>query len=155
MSAHKPHQSQSNTHEHGPYATDHAGHADHLVDGAVNVPAKKPEAHSADHDLGPVKTSAGSTVRPLHDRVIIERMKDATTSKGGIIIPDTAKEKPMEGKVIAVGNGKVFPDGSVRKIGVSVGDHVLFGKYGGTEVKVDGADRLVVREEDIFAVLLP
>src|ERR1019366_8161946 len=94
-----------------------------------------------------------ANIRPLHDRVIVKRVKEEEKSKGGIIIPDTAKEKPIEGEVLAVGNGKVLEDGTVRKLDVKVGDRVLFGKYGGTEVKVDGEDRLILREDDILGVL--
>jgi chaperonin GroES len=94
-----------------------------------------------------------STIRPLQDRVIIRRVKEEEKSKGGIIIPDTAKEKPTEGEVMAVGNGKVLEDGTVRKLDVKVGDRVLFGKYDGTEVKLDGDERLIVREENILGVL--
>ena len=92
-------------------------------------------------------------IRPLSDRVIVQRVKEEEKTKGGIIIPDTAKEKPVEGKVIAVGNGKVLEDGTVKKLDVKVGDRVLFGKYSGTEVKLDGEERLIVREDDILAVL--
>jgi chaperonin GroES len=94
-----------------------------------------------------------SKIRPLQDRVIIRRVKEEEKSKGGIIIPDTAKEKPAEGEVMAVGNGKVQEDGTVRKLDVKVGDRVLFGKYDGTEVKIDGEERLIVREENILGVL--
>jgi chaperonin GroES len=94
-----------------------------------------------------------SKIRPLQDRVIIKRVKEEEKSKGGIIIPDTAKEKPIEGEVIAVGNGKVQEDGTVRKLDVKVGDRVLFGKYSGTEVKIDGEERLIIREDDILGVL--
>jgi chaperonin GroES len=94
-----------------------------------------------------------SKIRPLQDRVIVRRVKEEEKSRGGIIIPDSAKEKPMEGEVLAVGNGKVQEDGTVRKLDVKVGDRVLFGKYNGTEVKVDGDDRLIIREEDILGVL--
>jgi chaperonin GroES len=94
-----------------------------------------------------------STIRPLQDRVIIKRVKEEEKSKGGIIIPDSAKEKPIEGEVLAVGNGKVQEDGTVRKLDVKVGDRVLFGKYSGTEVKIDGEDRLILREDDILGVL--
>ncbi len=94
-----------------------------------------------------------SSIRPLHDRVIVKRVKEEEKTKGGIIIPDTAKEKPIEGEVIAVGNGKILEDGSVRKLDVKVGDRILFGKYSGTEVKVDGEDRLILREDDILGVL--
>ncbi|MCL2726488.1 MAG: co-chaperone GroES [Polyangiaceae bacterium] len=92
-------------------------------------------------------------IRPLQDRVILKRVKEEEKTKGGIIIPDTAKEKPIEGEVVAVGNGKVLEDGSVKKLEVKVGDRVLFGKYSGTEVKIDGDERLIVREDDILAVL--
>jgi chaperonin GroES len=92
-------------------------------------------------------------IRPLQDRVILKRLKEEEKTKGGIIIPDTAKEKPIEGEVVAVGNGKVLEDGTVKKLDVKVGDRVLFGKYSGTEVKLDGEERLIVREDDILAVL--
>ena len=92
-------------------------------------------------------------IRPLHDRVIVQRVKEDTTTKGGIIIPDTAKEKPIEGKVIAVGNGKILEDGSVRKLEVKKGDRVLFGKYAGTDVKIDGEEHLILREDDILGVV--
>ena len=94
-----------------------------------------------------------ANIRPLHDRVIVKRVKEEEKSKGGIIIPDTAKEKPIEGEILAVGSGKIADDGSVRKLDVKVGDRVLFGKYSGTEVKVDGEDRLILREDDILGVL--
>ena len=92
-------------------------------------------------------------IRPLQDRLIVKRVKEEEKTKGGIIIPDSAKEKPVEGEVIAVGNGKVLEDGTVRKLDIKAGDRVLFGKYAGTEVKLDGEERLIVREEDILAVL--
>ena len=92
-------------------------------------------------------------IRPLHDRVIIKRQEEERTSPGGIVIPDSATEKPIRGKVVAVGNGKILEDGSVRKLDLKKGDNVLFGKYSGTEVKVDGEDLLVMREEDIMAVI--
>ena len=92
-------------------------------------------------------------IRPLHDRIIVKRLEEERTSAGGIIIPDTATEKPIQGKVIAVGNGKILEDGSVRKLDVKIGDKILFGKYGGTEVKVDGEEYLVMREEDVMAVI--
>src|SRR5260221_12012439 len=91
--------------------------------------------------------------RPLHDRLLIKRIEAEEKSKGGIIIPDTAKEKPIEGKVIAVGNGKVLEDGTVRKLDVKAGDTVLFGKYSGTEVKIDGEEHLILREDDILGVI--
>jgi chaperonin GroES len=92
-------------------------------------------------------------IRPLHDRVIVKREEDERKSPGGIVIPDTAAEKPIKGRVIAVGNGKILEGGDVRPLDVKVGDKVLFGKYSGTEVKVDGDDVLVMREEDIMAVI--
>jgi chaperonin GroES len=92
-------------------------------------------------------------IRPLHDRVIIRRMEEETKTAAGIVIPDTATEKPIRGEVMAVGNGKVLDDGSVRALDVKVGDKVLFGKYSGTEVKVGGEELLVMREEDIMGVL--
>jgi chaperonin GroES len=94
-----------------------------------------------------------SKIRPLSDRVILKRVKAEGVSKGGILIPDNAKEKPVEGEVVAVGSGKVLEDGTTRKLTVKVGDFVLFGKYSGTEVQVDGIDCLVVREDDILGVL--
>jgi len=93
------------------------------------------------------------SIRPLHDRVIVRRMEEERTSPGGIVIPDTATEKPIEGEVTAVGNGKILEGGEVRALDVKVGDKVLFGKYSGTEVKVGGEDLLVLREEDIMAVV--
>ena len=92
-------------------------------------------------------------IRPLQDRVIVKRTKEDEVTKGGIIIPDTAKEKPIEGKVIAAGNGKVLEDGKVRPLDVKAGDTVLFSKYAGTEIKVEGEDLLIMREEDILGVV--
>ena len=92
-------------------------------------------------------------IRPLHDRIIVKRVEEEERTKGGIIIPDTAKEKPIEGKVIAVGNGKVQEDGKVRPLDVKAGDRVLFSKYAGTEVKIDGEETLIMREDDILGVL--
>ena len=92
-------------------------------------------------------------VRPLHDRVIVKRMEEERTSPGGIVIPDSAAEKPIQGEVVAVGNGKPLDNGSVRALVVKAGDKVLFGKYSGTEVKVGGEDLLVLREEDIMGVV--
>jgi chaperonin GroES len=92
-------------------------------------------------------------IRPLHDRVILKRMEEETTSAGGIVIPDSAAEKPMRGKVVAIGKGKRLESGDVVALDVKVGDTVLFGKYSGTEVKVDGEDLLVMREEDIMGVI--
>ncbi len=92
-------------------------------------------------------------LRPLHDRVIVKRMEEETTSPGGIVIPDSATEKPSRGEVIAVGNGKILESGDVRPLDVKAGDKVLFGKYSGTEVKVDGEEYLVMSEGDVMAVL--
>jgi chaperonin GroES len=92
-------------------------------------------------------------IRPLHDRVIVKRLEEERTSPGGIVIPDSAAEKPVRGKVMAVGKGKILEDGKVRVLDVKVGDHILFGKYSGTEVKVDGEELLVMREEDVVAVI--
>ena len=91
-------------------------------------------------------------LRPLHDRVIVQRMEEETTSPGGIVIPDSATEKPSRGKIVAVGNGKTLDSGEVRALDVKKGDTILFGKYSGTEVKVDGDEYLVMREDDIMAV---
>ena len=93
------------------------------------------------------------SIRPLHDRVLVRRMEDETTSAGGIIIPDNAKEKPSRGEVLAVGNGKHLDNGDVRPLDVKVGDKVLFGKYSGSEVKVDGEELLVMREDDIVGII--
>jgi chaperonin GroES len=92
-------------------------------------------------------------IRPLQDRVIVKRVKEEEKTKGGLFIPDTAKEKPIEALVVAVGNGKVLEDGTVRKLDIKEGDRVLFGKYSGTEVKLDGDDVLILREDDILGVL--
>ncbi len=92
-------------------------------------------------------------IRPLHDRVVIRRVEDERRSPGGIVIPDTAAEKPMQGEVLAVGNGKIQDDGSVRPLDVKVGDKVLFGKYAGTEFRQDGEEVLMMREDDIMAVI--
>ena len=91
-------------------------------------------------------------IRPLHDRVIVKRLEEERTSPGGIVIPDSAAEKPVQGKIMAVGKGKILEDGSVRPLDVKVGDKILFGKYGGTEVKIDGDELVGMREEDIMAV---
>jgi chaperonin GroES len=92
-------------------------------------------------------------IRPLHDRVIVRRLEEELKTLGGIVIPETAAEKPSRGEIIAVGNGKVLENGTVRPLDVKVGDKVLFGKYSGTEVKLDGVEFVVMREEDIMAVL--
>jgi len=92
-------------------------------------------------------------IRPLHDRVIIKRMEEERVSAGGIVIPDSATEKPIKGEVMAVGLGKILEDGKVRPLAVKAGDKVLFGKYSGTEIKLDGVEYLVMREEDLMGVL--
>ena len=92
-------------------------------------------------------------IRPLHDRVIVRRMEEERTSAGGIMIPDSATEKPVQGEVVAVGKGKILENGDVRPLDVKVGDKVLFSKYGGTEVKVEGEELMVMREDDITGVV--
>ena len=92
-------------------------------------------------------------IRPLQDRIIVKRVQEEEKTKGGIIIPDTAKEKPIEGKVIAVGNGKVQEDGKVRPLDVKAGDRILFSKYAGTEIKIEGEEHLIMREDDILGVI--
>ena len=92
-------------------------------------------------------------IRPLQDRIIVKRVQEEEKTKGGIIIPDSAKEKPIEGKVIAAGNGKVLEDGKVRPLDVKAGDRILFSKYAGTEIKIDGEEHLIMREDDILGVI--
>jgi chaperonin GroES len=92
-------------------------------------------------------------VRPLHDRLVVRRIEEKETTKGSIIIPDTAKEKPQEGEVLAVGNGKVLENGTKVTLDVKVGDKILFGKYSGTEIKIEGEDVLILREDEVLAVL--
>jgi len=92
-------------------------------------------------------------IRPLHDRIIVKRMEEERMSAGGIVIPDSATEKPVKGEVIAVGNGKTLDNGEVRALDVKAGDQILFGKYSGTEVKVDGDELLVMKEDDVMAVI--
>ena len=92
-------------------------------------------------------------VRPLHDRLLVRRVEEKETAGGGIIIPDTAKEKPMEGKVLAVGKGKLLENGTTLALDVKVGDRVLFGKYSGTEIKIDDEDVLIVREDEVLAIM--
>ena len=92
-------------------------------------------------------------IRPLHDRVIVKRVENEQKTKGGLFIPDTAKEKPIEAKVVAVGTGRLMDNGEVRPLAVKKGDLVLFGKYGGTEVKIDGEEHLILREDDILGII--
>ena len=95
----------------------------------------------------------GNNVRPLHDRLLVRRVEEKETVKGGIIIPDTAKEKPQEGEVIAVGNGKTLENGSKVALDVKAGDRILFGKYSGTDIKIDGQEYLILREDEVLAVI--
>jgi chaperonin GroES len=95
----------------------------------------------------------GTKIRPLHDRVIVKRLPEEEVTKGGIIIPDSAKEKPAQGEVIAVGPGKTHDNGKVQTLDVKVGDRVMFGKYSGSEIKIDGVEQLILREDEILAVL--
>src|SRR5207342_1232207 len=97
--------------------------------------------------------SAMAKVRPLHDRLLVKRIEEKETIKGGIIIPDTAKEKPKEGEVIAVGNGKILENGTKLALDVKAGDKILFGKYSGTEIKIDGQEYLILREDEVLAVI--
>jgi len=99
------------------------------------------------------KENAAMNIRPLHDRIIVERLEEEATTASGIIIPDSAKEKPQQGNVIAVGKGKLTEDGKVLSLDVKVGDKVLFGKYSGTEVKIDGNEYLMMREDDVLGVV--
>lgn len=92
-------------------------------------------------------------LRPLHDRILVQRVEEVTTTKGGIIIPDTAKEKPAEGKIIAVGNGKVGEDGKKIPLDIKKGDRILFGKYSGSEVKIEGDEYLIMREDDVLGII--
>ena len=92
-------------------------------------------------------------VRPLHDRLLVRRIEEKETVKGGIIIPDTAKEKPQEGQVLAVGNGKILENGTKLPLDVKVGDKILFGKYSGTDIKIDGEEVLILREDEVLAIL--
>src|SRR5687767_10345302 len=92
-------------------------------------------------------------IRPLHDRIIVKRLEEERKTASGIVIPDTAAEKPDQGEVVAIGKGKILEDGNVRPLDVKIGDRILFGKYSGTEVKVDGDDLVVMREEDVMAVI--
>ncbi|MGD8897351.1 MAG: co-chaperone GroES [Acidobacteriota bacterium] len=92
-------------------------------------------------------------VRPLHDRLLVRRVEEKETARGGIVIPDAAREKPMEGEVLAVGNGKLLENGTTLALDVKVGDRILFGKYSGTEITVDGEDVLIVREDEVLAIM--
>src|SRR5215469_466090 len=119
---------------------------------AGGVLTAQPGAHKPNLSE-PFEGASTMKIRPLHDRVIVKRLEEERTSPGGIVIPDTAAEKPMQGKIVAVGKGKILEDGSVRPLDVKVGDKILFGKYSGNEVKVDGEELVVMREEDVMAVI--
>jgi chaperonin GroES len=95
----------------------------------------------------------GTKLRPLHDRLVVKRLPEEEVTKGGIIIPEAAKEKPIQGEVIAVGAGKLLDNGQTRALDVKVGDRVMFGKYSGSEIKIDGAEQLILREDEILAVI--
>ena len=99
------------------------------------------------------KSKSKATFRPLHDRLLVERLDEGEQQVGGIIIPDTAKEKPQQGRVLAVGKGRVNDDGTLLPLDVKVGDAILFGKYAGTDIKLDGEERLIMREDDVLAVV--
>jgi chaperonin GroES len=101
----------------------------------------------------PPRRNRTMKIRPLHDRILVKRIEEEAKTSGGIIIPDTAKEKPQEGKVVAVGNGKVAEDGTVTPLDVKKGDKILFSKYSGSEVNLDGEEHLIMREDDVLAVL--
>jgi chaperonin GroES len=100
-----------------------------------------------------IKEERTMKVRPLYDRILVKRVEEETKTAGGLFIPDTAKEKPQKGQVVAVGNGKLQEDGSIRKLDVKEGDKVLFSKYSGNEIKMDGVEHLILREDDVLAIL--
>ncbi len=93
------------------------------------------------------------SLRPLSDRILVQRVEEDSKTTGGIIIPDTAKEKPVEGKVVATGNGRIGDDGKLLAMDIKAGDHILFGKYGGTDVKIDGTDYLILRQDDVLGII--
>jgi len=117
---------------------------------STKKPAKKP-ASTVQHQNKEARRAM--KIRPLHDRILVERLEEQEVRRGGIIIPDTAKEKPQEGKVVAAGNGKVSEDGKKIPLDVKAGDRILFGKYSGSEVKIDDKEYLILREEDVLAIL--
>jgi chaperonin GroES len=114
---------------------------------------RKAETQSNRTRRNKIMANAKSSLTPLHDRVVVRRIEEGETIRGGIIIPDSAKEKPQEGEIIAVGKGKSNDEGKVFPLDVKAGDHVLFGKYSGTEIKIDGEDFLIMREEEILGIL--
>jgi len=115
----------------------------------VKPTARKTGATSTKHEGG----RDTMKIRPLHDRILVERLEEKEVKKGGIIIPDTAKEKPQEGEVLAVGSGKILDNGTKVALDVKVGDKILFGKYTGTDIKIDGEEVLILREDEVLAVL--
>jgi chaperonin GroES len=120
------------------------------------APIRKPRTPKQLHHRSTCSSPGGNTtmkIRPLHDRIIVKRIENESKTKGGLYIPDTAKEKPIEGTILAVGNGKVLEDGTVRKLEVKEGDRILFGKYSGTEVKLEGEEHLILREDDVLGVI--
>jgi len=125
----------------------------------LQVSRSKDPAHSPDTHLSPIHRSRpdpeskSMNIRPLHDRIIVKRLEEGEQKVGGIIIPDTAKEKPQQGEVIAAGTGKVREDGTRQAPDVKAGDRILFGKYSGQEIKLDGEDYLIMREEEVLGVL--
>jgi chaperonin GroES len=115
--------------------------------------AKATWAGGSGHATQARKAGGSLKVRPLHDRILVKRVEEEQKTAGGIIIPDTAKEKPQEGRVMAVGNGKLTDEGKLIPLEVSVGDRILFGKYSGSEINLDGEEHLIIREDDVLAVL--
>jgi chaperonin GroES len=130
-----------------------AGFANTISSRQGRVLTAAPQATNLNSSQHSILRSEAMKIRPLHDRVIVKRLEEERVSAGGIVIPDSAAEKPVQGKVIAVGKGKILEDGNVRPLDVKVGDKILFGKYSGTEVKVDGDDLVVMREEDVMAII--
>ena len=128
-----------------------------LITAGLGSPAEPRADPETPHKPGVKSTMAATatkvSIRPLHDRVIVQRLEEGEQKVGGIIIPDTAKEKPQEGKVVAAGKGKIGDDGKLIALDVKVGDRILFGKYSGSEVKLDGDELLIMREDDILGVL--
>jgi chaperonin GroES len=124
------------------------GRAEQLLPLFIAFHRERPEIF-----LQRTKGAARMKIKPLHDRIIVERIEEETKTAGGLIIPDTAKEKPQQGKVIAVGKGKVTEDGKIIAMDVKEGDRILFGKYSGTEVKLDGKEYLIMREDDVLGIV--
>jgi len=131
------------------------GPARALPEGEPAAADRQPEANRASVPVAgrPWEKRIAMKVRPLHDRILVKRVEEEEKTKGGIIIPDTAKEKPQEGKVVAVGKGKVDDDGEVRPLDVKKGDRILFSKYAGSEINLDGEEHTILREDDVLAIL--